>query len=78
MRQKNGLDRYVNIYDIIPDIPFESKTRKNKRAKVIKFNENAPKCEFFKMKKGEIRSQIYWCSKIDQPCHFSRCPKRKK
>ena len=74
MREKNYLDRRAFINLSNNDFK-ESKDRKKMRQKIVKFNENAPKCENFIMKEGEIRLKIYWCKVIDKACIFANCPK---
>lgn len=76
MREKNGLDRNAfNNFNFDNNDFKESKDRKKMRQKIVKFNENAPKCENFCWKKGEIHSKIYWCKKTDKACIFANCPK---
>lgn len=63
MREKNGLDRNAFNNFGNDDSKEESKDKKKIRQKVMKFNEDAPKCKNFCWRKGELHSKIYWCKK---------------
>lgn len=72
MREKNGLDRNAfNNFDNFGNDDF----KESMRQRIVKFNENALKCENFCWKKGEIHSKIYWCKKTNKACIFANCPK---
>ena len=79
MRTKNRLDKKISN-----TFTEESKIRNPKekkelelRAKVEKFNKEAPKCENFYLKEGDLKSKIYWCREIDKACNYAQCPKGK-
>lgn len=74
MREKNGLDRNAFSNSFFNE-QKELKDKKKMHQKISKFINNAPKCENFCWKKGEIHSKIYWCKKIDKVCIFANCPK---
>ena len=79
MKEKNGLDKSAfNNFNFNDDNSKESKDIKKMRQKVIKFNENALKCENFCWKKEEVlHFKTYWCKKINKACIFANCPKNK-
>lgn len=74
MKKKNGLDKNA-LSNLCNNNFKESKDKKKMRQKIVKFNENSPKCENFCWKNGEIHSKIFWCKKIDRTCTFFNCPK---